>query len=89
MQRISVHISDETRQRIDLVAKAKHRVEAELIREAIDAGLKVMYPKSSSAQALLDLAKMAEKLPIKLGTPKDVSENLDYYAWGGLKRNEE
>lgn len=88
MQRISVHISDETKQRIDLAAKAKDKVESELIREAIDVGLKVIYPKSSSAQALLDFAKKAEKIPTRPGTPSDVSENLDYYAWGGQKKNE-
>lgn len=86
MQRISVHISDETRQRIDLAAKAKRKVESELIREAIDAGLNIIYPKFSSAKALVDLAKMADKLPSKPNAPRDVSENLDYYAWGGQKK---
>lgn len=89
MQRISVHISDETKQRIDLAAKSKRRVEAELIREAINVGLNIIYPKSSSAQALVDLAKMAKKLPHKPGAPTDVSKNLDYYAWGGFKKDEE
>ena len=86
MQRISVHISDETKQRIDLVAKAKHMVEAELIREALDKGLKVIYPKSSSAQALLDLADMAKGLPSQPNESTDISENHDYYAWGGEKK---
>ncbi|MDP3758314.1 MAG: hypothetical protein Q8Q86_01215 [Candidatus Daviesbacteria bacterium] len=86
MQRISLHISDETRQRIDLAAKAKRKVESELIREAIDAGLNIIYPKFSSAKALVDLAKMADKLPSKPNAPRDVSENLDYYAWGGQKK---
>lgn len=88
MQRISVHISDETRQRIDLAAKAKNKIESELIREAIDVGLKVIYPKSSSAKGLLMLAKMAEQLPSRSGAPRDISQNLDYYAWGGPKKNE-
>jgi predicted DNA-binding protein len=88
MQRISVHITDETKQRIDLVAKAKNKVESELIREALDAGLNIISPKSRSAQALLDLATMAEQLPSKSNAPRDVSENLDYYAWGGKKKNE-
>lgn len=87
MQRISVHISDETKQRIDLAAKAKNKIESELIREAIDTGLKIIYPKSSSAQALLDFAKAAEKLPTKGEVPADVVENMDYYTWGG-KKNE-
>lgn len=85
MQRISVHITDDTRQRIELAAKAHKKIEAELIREAIEVGLKTIYPKASSAKALLDLARMAEKLPSRPGEPRDVSQNLDYYAWGGEK----
>lgn len=88
MQRISVHISDETKQRIDLAAKAKNKVESEVIREAIDAGLNLISPKSSSAKGLLRLAKMAEQLPSKPNAPRDVSENLDFYAWGGSNKNE-
>ena len=86
MQRISVHISDETKHRLSLAAKFSNKVEAELIREAIDAGLDSITPKFNSAKALLDLAKKAEKLPSKPGAPRDVSENLDYYAWGGPKK---
>ncbi len=82
MQRISVHISDETRQRIDLVAKAKNKVEAELIREVIDAGLKVVYPKFNSPKALLDLARMAKGLPISVEEPTDISEDTAKYAFG-------
>lgn len=88
MQRISVHISDETKHRIDIAAKAKNKVEAELIREAIDAGLNIISPKSNSARELLNLAKLAEALPSKANAPIDVSENLDYYAWGGVKKDE-
>ena len=82
MQRISVHITDETKQRIDLAAKAKQKVEADLIREAIDEGLKKIYPPASSAQALLNLAKMAENLPSQPGEPIDISEDTAKYAFG-------
>jgi len=83
MQRISVHISDETKQRIDLVAKAKNKVESELIREAIDAGLDLISPKFSSARALVDLAKMAKGLPFELAEPTDISSDTAKYAFGG------
>lgn len=86
MQRISVHIPDETRKRINIVAKVKSETEAEVIREALDKGLKVIHPKSTSAQALLDLAEMAKKIPTKGKVPKDASINHDYYLWGGDKR---
>lgn len=87
MQRISVHISDETKQRISVAAKAKRKVESELIREVIDAGLNVVYPRFNSAKNLLRLSKLAEQLPDQPGKPKDLSINHDYYAWGG-KKNE-
>lgn len=86
MQRISVHITDETKMRINLTAKAKSKLEAEIIREALTEGLNKIYPKSTSAQALLDLAKMAEKIPTRGKLPKDFIKNLDYYTWGGEKR---
>lgn len=85
MQRVSVHISDETKQMIDLAAKAKNKLESELIREALDAGLKVIYPKSRSVQALLNFAKQAEKIHTRGKVPDDVVENMDYYTWGGKK----
>lgn len=86
MQRISVYIPEETRRRINIVAKAKTKPEAEVIREALEEGLEKIHPKSASAQALLDLAKMAEKIPTKGKVPKDASINHDYYLWGGEKR---
>lgn len=86
MQRISVYIPAETRQRISLVAKAKSKAQSEIIRDALEEGLDAVYPKSSSGQALLDFARMAEKLPTEPGAPRDISINHDYYAWGGEKR---
>lgn len=85
MQRISVHIPDETRRTISLAAKAKNKTEAEIIRDALGKGLKTIQPKSN-AQALLDLAEMAKKIPTKGKIPKDVVKNMDYYMWGGEKR---
>ena len=85
MQRISVYISDDTKQRIDLAARAKSKVEAELIREALDAGLDFIYPESSSADGLINFAEQAEKIPTKGKVPNDLIENMDYYTWGGRK----
>ena len=83
MQRISVHISNETRQRINLLAKAKNKVESELIREAIDAGLKIISPTVNSAKALVNLSKMAKDFPSQPEDPTDVSEDTAKYAFGG------
>lgn len=88
MQRISVYIPEEIKRRISIASKAKGKDESEIIRAALNQGLSVIYPKSSSAQALLDLAKQAEHLPSKYVEPRDVSANLDYYAWGGPKKHE-
>lgn len=86
MQRISVFIADDTRKRINILARAKSKPEAEVVRDALEEGLERLHPKSSSAQVLLDLAKMAEKIPTKGQVPKDAVKNMDYYTWGGEKR---
>ena len=86
MQRISVFIPDDTRRRINMVARAKSKPESEVVRDALEEGLERLHPKSSSAQALLDLARMAERMPTKGRVPKDAVKNMDYYTWGGEKR---
>ncbi len=86
MQRISVYIPEDTRKRINIVAKAKTKPEAEVIREALEEGLSIIHPKTTSAQALVDFAKMAEKIPTRGKIPADFIKNLDYYTWGGEKR---
>lgn len=86
MQRISVHIPDDTRKRINIIARAKSKAESEVIREALEEGLEIIHPRSSSAQALLNLAKLAEQIPTKGKVPSDAVENMDYYTWGGTKR---
>lgn len=86
MQRISVYIPEDTRKRINIVAKAKLQPEAEIIREALEEGLSIIHPKTASAQALLNFVKMIEKIPTKGKVPKDAVENMDYYTWGGNKR---
>lgn len=48
--------------------------------------MKMSYSKKNSAQVLLDLARMAEKIPTKSRVPKDAVKNMDYYTWGGEKR---
>ena len=88
MQRISVYIPDDTRKRISIASKAKSKTESEVIRDALDEGLTMIQPKSGSAQSLLDLAEMAEKIPTEGKVPKDASVNHDYYLWGGEKREE-
>lgn len=87
MQRISVYIPDDTRQRINLIAKSKRQAESEVIRDALDEGLNKLHPKGGSAQTLLDLAEKAKEILIGENLPTDLSVNHDYYAWGGKKRS--
>lgn len=86
MQRISVYIPEDTRKRINIIAKAKSKAESEIIRDALEEGLDKIHPKSASAQALVDFVKMIERIPTKGKVPKDASINHDYYLWGGEKR---
>ena len=81
-----MYIPEETRKRVALAAKAKSQAEAEVIRAALDEGLNIIHPQSSSAQALLAMAKLAEKIPTRGAVPSDAIENMDYYTWGGSKR---
>ena len=86
MQRISVHISEAAKKRVDIAANAKSKTEAEIIREALDEGLNIIYPLQTSAQALEDFSNMIEKIPTEGKIPDDFIRNLDYYTWGGEKR---
>ncbi|MBI2328037.1 CopG family transcriptional regulator [Candidatus Curtissbacteria bacterium] len=87
MLRINIYIPDDLNKKLDFAAKSRRKAKAEVIREALNHGLQIIQPKSGNAQALLDLAKMAKKIPTKGKVPKDFSKNLDYYTWGGEKRD--
>lgn len=77
-----VYIPDELNRKIGLAVKAQKKSKAAIIREALAKGMvSIQREKGASAQALLELAKFAEKYTIK--GPKDLSSNLNKYAWGG------
>lgn len=80
-----LYLPDDLLQKIALLSLVRKEGKAEVIRKALEHGLKDLQPTGSpSAQALLDLAKLADMLPKK--GPRDVSVNHDYYAWGGKKK---
>lgn len=86
MQRTHIYLPEELNREIGYLAKLQGTTKAEITRHILEEGLKVVQPKkSSSARALLNFAKLAHK--IKGSAPKDLSENHDYYTWGGEKRN--
>lgn len=86
MLRINIYIPEDLNQKLNFTAKYKRKAKAEVVREALEVGLREIQPKSSTAKTLLTLAKMAEKVPTKGDLPKDFIKNLDYYTWGGQKR---
>lgn len=80
MQRTYVYLPDELKREIDNTAKAKRVSKSEVIREAVEQGLKVVRPqKSQSAKALLEMAKKAEKLNVS--GPADLAEKHNEYTW--------
>ncbi len=86
MLRINIYIPEDLDRRLDFAAQSQRKAKAEVIRQALDMGLQIMRPKSATAQTLLLFAKMAERIPTKGKVPKDFIKNLDYYTWGGGKR---
>ena len=86
MQRTHIYLPNELNTEIEFIAKLNRKSKAEVVREVLQQGLKKLRPqKSSSAKALLEMAREAKKF---VGTgPKDLSINHDYYTWGGPKRN--
>ena len=70
---------------IGYLASSQGKSKAEITRRILTEGLKIIQPKkSSSAGALLQLAKAASKF--KGSAPKDLAFNHDYYTWGGKKK---
>lgn len=83
MLRTHIYLPETLDAEIEHMARTTRRNKAEVIREAIKHGLRVLRPKKSpSAKALLDLAKAAEKL-YKKGErlPADLAKNHDKYTW--------
>ena len=86
MQRTHIYLPEELNREIGYLAKLQGTTKAEVTRKILEEGLKVVQPKkSASALALVNLAKLAKKIHGK--GPRDLSENHDYYTWGGEKRN--
>lgn len=87
MLRVNIYIPEDLNHRLGLVARSIGRKKAEVVRTALQEGLKTIQPKSISAQNLVNFVKEAEKISTKGRIPKDIIKNLDYYTWGGSKRD--
>lgn len=88
MDRTHIYLPEDITREIANRARVQRMSKAQIIREALETGLKTKRTqKSGSAKALLDLAQMAGMLK---GTgPRDLSINHDYYIWGGKKKTQE
>lgn len=87
MLRVNIYIPEDLNYRLGLVARSIGMKKAEVVRTALHEGLKTIQPKSISAQNLVNFVKEAEKISTKGRIPKDIIKNLDYYTWGGKKRD--
>lgn len=86
MIRTYLYVPEELDREIKATAKLQNKSKAEVIRQALDAGLdNIKKENAGGVQALLDLAKTAKKLGVR--GPRDLSVNHDYYLWGGKKKN--
>lgn len=86
MQRTHIYLREDTKREIAYLASRQGKSKAEMTRNILEAGLKVIEPKkSSSAQALIRLANGARKF--KGIAPRDLAYNHDYYTWGGKKKS--
>lgn len=87
MQRFYINLTPELSEQIEVKARVAKKTKAEITRQALEIGLEqIESPKSTSAQALLNLAQIAEQIPTQGKVPVDAVENMDFYTWGGLKR---
>ncbi len=85
MLRTYLYIPDELEKKINYTAKQQKKSKAAVVRYALEAGFEsIEKQKPGGAEVLLQLAEIAKKYQIR--GPKDLSENHDYYLWGGKKR---
>lgn len=90
MYRLHLHLTEELKNQLDIKAKIENKTKAEVARQALAEGLKKIHSlNSNSAQALVNIAEIADNLPFVPDDPKDLSINLDHYTWNGEKKNNE
>ncbi len=84
MIRTQVYLEETARQELKKIAVIKGQPMAQVVRDFIEEGVqKVKQTDYSGKTTLQALANLRLK-----GGPKDLSTNLDYYLYGGPKREE-
>lgn len=80
MLRTNLYLTKEQNEEIARLAMITKKPKAAILRHVIGVGLKSgSLAVASSTAGLLELAQLADDLPD--GGPKDLSANLDKYAW--------
>lgn len=80
MLRSYVYLPEELGRKIKQTAKLQKKSKAEVIRQALEKGIASMQREpGESLEVLLEIARLGEKYTIT--GPKDLSANLDKYAW--------
>jgi hypothetical protein len=75
----TVYLDQEQRKQIQLLSLTTKKPKAEITRQLIDEGLKIIkVQRTGSAKALLDLAGL---IPAGSGLPNDLSQKHNEYAW--------
>jgi hypothetical protein len=81
MIKTQVYLDDHQPKIIKVVAESSKRSQSEVIREALERGLRQMQSeKAGNADGLVALAELGEKMNIK--APADLSARIDDYLYG-------
>ena len=82
MFRTNVYLTEEQEKGLRMRAAIAKKPKAEILRDFIDLGLKsASVQKSTSTEAFLKLAKIADQFRNKGTAPENLSANIDKYTW--------
>ena len=80
MLKTYLYIPDRLEEQIDRAAKTQKKSKAEVMRQALESGLKKFKSQGNAGvEVLFKLAELGKKY--KLKGPKDSSEKMDEYLW--------
>jgi hypothetical protein len=81
MLKTYLYIPEHLNEKINQTAKQQKMSKAEVIRQALESGIKrIQSQGNSGVEVLFKLAELGKKY--KLNGPKDSSARMDEYLWG-------
>lgn len=76
-----LYIPEHLQEKINLTAKTQNKSKAEVIRQALEKGIRdVQQQGTASVQVLFKIAELGRRYKVK--GPKDAVENFDEYLYG-------